>query len=46
MVGLGIWFSESSMKESSCVDYFVNEVYQEYEQDQLMTSEEEDTDYE
>ena len=45
VVGLGIWFSESSQRENACIDYFVNEVYQGYEQDQnRATIEEEDFD--
>lgn len=34
VVGLGVWFSESSKKESASIDYFVNEVYQNKEKEQ------------
>lgn len=42
IVGLGIWFPESSQGENACVDYYVNEVYQQYEQDQNRAMIEED----
>ena len=47
VVGLGIWFSESSLGEEANVEYYVNEIYQEHEQDQsraLDGSEDEDYD--
>lgn len=45
LIGLGIWFSESKHIESSSVDYYVNEIYQNFEQDQNRAAiEEEDFD--
>lgn len=42
LVGLGVWFSESSSREESSVDYYVNEIYQEFEQDQNRALEEDE----
>ena len=43
VVGLGIWFPESSLGERANVEYYVNQIYQEHEQDQTraLTEEEE-----